>query len=264
MSAPNPASPSRQPQQHLQPQGGPTRKHGKKKSRSSWKAGFKSTPSSPSQTHLDGRTTALAELPYASTTDHNKLEHAPLTTDTPGMTNRNPQTHSDREGKENRPPPQSQPSNPKLDASIKDNKTNDINTTKTIGTATTVTSTGKGASMPRKTEFLQNLDIQLIKLQREEGGQGTPSGSKDTKPTSEIPSVPKSGNPGKVFDHELSQLLKAPASVPSGSGENSQGTRAQTSYHWRVSIMQDGSSLVKTGPKTDSVLYTSYFNSATG
>ncbi|OAQ26303.1 hypothetical protein K457DRAFT_699154 [Linnemannia elongata AG-77] len=198
MSTPNPASPSRQPQNGPPP----PRKHNKKKSRSSWKAGFKSTPSSPLQSNLDGRSTGstapLTELSYgtntntnvntnisgstASTNNYSTLEMAPLTTSTPSndinsnnnnsqsRTSRNPQSTSDNpEGRENRSLPQSQlPTNLKVDTSIKESKTsNNITTTATTTTATTAIA-GKGSSTPRKNEFLQNLDIQLIKLQREE------------------------------------------------------------------------------------------------
>ncbi|KAF9132410.1 hypothetical protein BGW39_000198 [Mortierella sp. 14UC] len=216
MSSPNPASPSRQP-----PQNGPARKHNKKKSRSSWKAGFKSTPSSPSQANLEPRSTALPELSYGtnmnsstSTNNHNTLENIPLTTTTPNRMNRNPQAQLVNEGKENRPP---QSSNLTVDTSIKDGDTNDIST------KTTTAKTGKGPSTPRKNEFLQNLDIQLIKLQREEErGQGSPSGSKDTKQTNGTPNGSKSGASAKVFDHELSQLLKTSAPVAPGGGEGSQ------------------------------------------
>ncbi|KAG0072667.1 hypothetical protein BGZ89_004253 [Linnemannia elongata] len=254
MSTPNPASPSRQPQNGPPP----PRKHNKKKSRSSWKAGFKSTPSSPLQSNLDGRSTGstapLTELSYgtnintnvntnisgstASTNNYSTLETAPLTTSTlsndinsnnnnsQSRTSRNPQSTSDNpEGKENRSLPQSQlPTNLKVDTSIKESKTsNNITTTATITTATTAIA-GKGSSTPRKNEFLQNLDIQLIKLQREEErGQGSPSSSKDSKQTNGTPSATKSGSSTKVFDHELSQLLKTPApSVVPASGEGSQ------------------------------------------
>ncbi|KAG0216879.1 hypothetical protein BGX33_011909 [Mortierella sp. NVP41] len=249
MSTQNPASPSRQPQN------GPARKHGKKKSRSSWKAGSKSTPSSPSQTNVEGRSTALTELSYGTNINssnsgagrinnvndsvntnihssvnainHNTLENTQLATSTPNRTNRNPQSHSDREGKENRPP-QSQPSNLKLDTTIKDTNANSNNTA--TMTTTTATTASKGASTPRKNEFLQNLDIQLIKLQREEErGQGSPPGTKDTKQVNGTPSASKSGSSTKVFDHELSLLLKTPAptaptapAAPVGGGENSQ------------------------------------------
>ncbi|KAF9139061.1 hypothetical protein BGX30_008423 [Mortierella sp. GBA39] len=248
MSTPNPASPSRQPQNGPPP----TRKHNKKKSRSSWKAGFKSTPSSPSQSNLDGRSTApaapLTELSYgtntntnantnangstASTNNYSTLENTPLTTSalsndinsSQSRTNRNSQLITDNlEGKENRPPPQTQlPANLKVGTSVKES-----HTSSNITTTTTATKTGtadKGPPTPRKNEFLQNLDIQLIKLQREEErGQGSPPSSKDTKQTNGTPSVTKSGSSTKVFDHELSQLLKTPApSVASVGGEGSQ------------------------------------------
>ncbi|KAG9061877.1 hypothetical protein KI688_007028 [Linnemannia hyalina] len=251
MSTPNPASPSRQPQNGPPP----TRKHNKKKSRSSWKAGFKSTPSSPSQSNLDGRSTApaapLTELSYATNTNTNintkansstastnnyiTLEHTPLTTSVlsndinnsnniQSRANRNPQLITDNpEGKENRSPPQTQLlTNLKVDTSTKESYTSSNITTTT--TTTTTATAGKGPSTPRKNEFLQNLDIQLIKLQREEErGQGSPSSSKDTKQTNGTPSVTKPGSSIKVFDHELSQLLKTPApSVAPVGGEGSQ------------------------------------------
>ncbi|KAI8597991.1 eukaryotic membrane protein family-domain-containing protein [Dissophora ornata] len=56
MSAQRPSSPTR-----LTPNG-PSKKHGKKKSRNSWKAGFKSTPSSPSQSTLDTHSSVLTEI----------------------------------------------------------------------------------------------------------------------------------------------------------------------------------------------------------
>ncbi|KAF9922434.1 hypothetical protein FBU30_007440 [Linnemannia zychae] len=216
MSTTNPASPSRQLQN------GPARKHGKKKSRSSWKAGFKSTPSSPSQTNLEGRSTVLAELSYninvssnANTNNQNANEITPLTISTPSKTNRTIQKpHIDMEGSENRPP-QSLSSNLKVNTSIKDVDTN---------STTAATTSSKGTTTPRKNEFLQNLDIQLIKLQREEErGQGSTLGPKDTKLVNGTPSASKSGNATKVFDHELSQLLNAPApGSTSSGGESSQ------------------------------------------
>ncbi|KAG0380229.1 hypothetical protein BGX24_009460 [Mortierella sp. AD032] len=220
MSTPSPASPSRQP-----PQNGPPRKHNKKKSRSSWKAGFKSTPSSPSQTNLEVRPTTLAELSYGTTmnsnnntntNNYNTLENTLLPTGIPNnRTNRNPQVHLDNEGKENRPP---QSANLTVDTSTKDSNTNNTRTT-----IATTTSAAKGPSTPRKKEFLQNLDIQLIKLQREEEhGPGSVSVSKDAKQNNGTPSTSKSGNSTKVFDHELSQLLKTPAPVVApGGGEGS-------------------------------------------
>ncbi|KAF9153357.1 hypothetical protein BG015_003593 [Linnemannia schmuckeri] len=247
MSTPNPASPSRQPQN-----GPPPRKHGKKKSRSSWKAGFKSTPSSPSQFGLDGRSTSatatLTELSYgstntntntnidssnASTTNFSTPENTPLKTstlsndnnNTQSRTNRNPQSLSDNpENKENRLSQFQQLSSLKVDTSIKDNNIDKCTTTATTTTTTTTTTATKGPSTPRKNEFLQNLDIQLIKLQREEERvQGSSSGSKDVKQTNGMPSASKSGSSTKVFDHELSQLLKttAPTVAPIG-GDDSQ------------------------------------------
>ncbi|KAF9904768.1 hypothetical protein EC991_002338 [Linnemannia zychae] len=209
MSTPNPASPSRQP-----PQNGPARKHNKKKSRSSWKAGFKSTPSSPSQSNLEPRSTTLPELSYG-TNNHNTLENTPSITSTPNRTNRNPQVQLDNEDKENRPP---QSSALIVGTSIKDGDTNNI------GTKATTAATGKGPSTPRKNDFLQNLDIQLIKLQREEErGQGPSSASKDTKQINGVSNSSKSGGSTKVFDHELSQILKTPApAVAPGDGESSQ------------------------------------------
>jgi hypothetical protein len=220
MSTPNPSSSSRQP-----PQNGPARKHNKKKSRSSWKAGFKSTPSSPSQPNLEPRSIVMPDLSYGAnmnstsstiTNNHNILGNTPLTTNMPSRTNCSQQVQLDKEDKENVPP---QTLNPMVDTSIKDSDSNNINT------KITTAITGKGPSTPRKNEFLQNLDIQLIKLQREEErGQGSPTGPKDTKQASGTPNGSKPGST-KVFDHELSQLLKtpAPAVAPSG-GEGSQGT----------------------------------------
>lgn len=239
MSTPNPASPSRQPQN-----GPPPRKHNKKKSRSSWKAGFKSTPSSPSHSNLvEGRSTTatvhLTESSYSntntsctatSTNNYNTLENTPLTTtstlsnnNNQSRTNHDPQSLLEKDGKDSWSPQPQQPSNLKVDTSIKDNNTNNNGTTTTTAAATAAV--GKGPSTPRKNEFLQNLDIQLIKLQREEDrGQGSPSGSKDTKHINGVPSAARSGSSTKVFDHELSQLLKtsAPTVAPVG-GEGSQG-----------------------------------------
>ncbi|KAF8949253.1 hypothetical protein BGZ47_007963 [Haplosporangium gracile] len=245
MSTPNPASPSRQLQNGSSP-----RKHGKKKSRSSWKAGFKSTPSSPSQSGLDGRSAAatatLTELSYgntntntnigssnASTNNFSTLENTLLKTSTlsngnnstQSGTNRNPQSLSDNpENKENRLSQFQQPSSLKVGTSIKDNNTDKSTTTTTTTTTTTITTAGKGSSTPRKNDFLQNLDIQLIKLQQEEErGQGPPSGSKDVKQTNGMPSASKPGSSTKVFDHELSQLLKTPApTVAPVGGDGSQ------------------------------------------
>ncbi|KAG0311358.1 hypothetical protein BGZ99_010228 [Dissophora globulifera] len=58
MSSPNPSSPTRPAPTPI----GPARKHNKKKSRNSWKAGSKSTPSSPSQSTLDTRLSVLAQI----------------------------------------------------------------------------------------------------------------------------------------------------------------------------------------------------------
>jgi hypothetical protein len=166
-----------------------------------------------------------------STNNYNSFENTlPTTTSTPSnnnnqsRTDHNSQPLLEKDDKENRPPQPQQPSNLKVDTSVKDNNTNsNSTTTTTIANTTTV---GKGPSTPRKNEFLQNLDIQLIKLQREEErGQGSPSGSKDAKQTNGTPSASRSGSSTKVFDHELSQLLKAPApTVAAVGGEGSQGT----------------------------------------
>jgi len=78
------------------------------------------------------------------------------------------------------------------------------------------------ATMPRKNEFLQNLDLELMKLQRddERGPQGSLSGSKYVSRSSSI----SKASAGRVFDHELGQMLKTPAPTLNGSeSEHSKG-----------------------------------------
>ncbi|KAF9290142.1 hypothetical protein BGZ68_007845 [Mortierella alpina] len=193
------------------PPHGPARKHGKKKSRTSWKAGFNSTPSSPSQSALDTRPPTLKDISDASNqtatkhTEANKgnIHHnddPPQPTTTAAATSTSSkevaQASSEKDNKENRPPPLLSPGH--IEPPRSDNLTS-------IPHITT----------PRKSEFLQSLDLELIKLQRddERGTQGSLSGSKYVSRSSSI----SKASAGRVFDHELGQMLKTPAPTLSGS-----------------------------------------------
>ncbi|KAG0036189.1 hypothetical protein BGZ82_004567 [Podila clonocystis] len=136
----------------------PARKHGKKKSRTSWKAGFNSTPSSPSQS-IESRPSALNSLnhfnsskPYISKIN---MIPDPIGSDQV-LRNRAGVSVFGNRGKENTPPL--------------------ANTSNSL----------PGNAGSKENEFLQNLDKQLSKLDkgRLENDEGD---SKD----SEIPS--KSG-----------------------------------------------------------------------
>ncbi|CAO3574695.1 unnamed protein product [Mortierella alpina] len=193
-----------------QPPHGPARKHGKKKSRTSWKAGFSSTPSSPSQSALDTRPTTLKDISDASNqtaTKHTgtnsgrtcRNDDSPQQTMTLGSASTSSmkaaQAGSEND-KENRlpsllPPGHTEPPR--------------------IGNLTPISH----ATMPRKNEFLQSLDLELIKLQRddERGPQGSLSGSKYVSRSSSV----SKASAGRVFDHELGQMLKTPAPTLNGS-----------------------------------------------
>jgi hypothetical protein len=83
-----------------------------------------------------------------------------------------------------------------------------------------------GTPTSRSTDFLENLDIQLIKLQRDEerSQQSASIGvGKEIKYPSNASSLSKATGANKVFDHELSQILKTPTPAITGS-EGSQGT----------------------------------------
>lgn len=221
-----PPSPARQ-----QPSGA-ARKHGKKKARNSWKAGFNSTPSSPSQSTVDTRPSALSELtpnvnqinntinnPSFKSTKQQDSYSAHSNAFSPTDAAANPcrpstivETALERLNKDERQP-QSQNQGKPVE-SVKDSA---------IPTST-------GTSTSRSAEFLQNLDIQLIKLQRDEerSQQSASTGiSKEIKYPSGTSSISKAGGSSKVFDHELSQMLKAPTPAIAGS-ESSQGTWSTT------------------------------------
>ncbi|KAG0258229.1 hypothetical protein BG011_003420 [Mortierella polycephala] len=191
------------------PNNGPARKHGKKKSRTSWKAGFKSTPSSPSQSAIDTRPSILTEMDTkranSNINSNNNGSSIYTAHDQPisalnraaTIPSRNAPQESARTDKEN----MLQQQRPSLqqDLSVKDN--------------VTLIAPGKGAPLIRKIDFLQNLDNQLIKLQRQDDrSQHNPmSSSIDGKTVSGVSSLSTSNS--KVFEHEISQMLKTP--VPS-------------------------------------------------
>ncbi|KAG0363944.1 hypothetical protein BGZ54_007933 [Gamsiella multidivaricata] len=208
MSTPAPPSSARQ-----QP-AGPAKKHGKKKSRNSWKAGFKSTPSSPSQSAVDTRTAGLSETNMNTNVNHpnsntlvtsnsnlkttiaqsNSLSSKNMVAK-PSQLMENSQHSSGQDHKENRNP-----------HSPLSNESEVLNKNTTSST---------GATTPKKNDFLQSLDIQLIKLQRSEerGQQSPPAGNMDIKYNSVASNVSSTGGSSKVFEHELSQILKAPTST---------------------------------------------------
>ncbi|KAG0361232.1 hypothetical protein BG005_008898 [Podila minutissima] len=137
---------------------GPARKHGKKKSRTSWKAGFSSTPSSPSQS-IESRPSDLNSLNHVNS-NHPHNSKTNMISDTIGsdqvLRNRAGAVVLGNHGKENTPPL--------------------ANISKSVS----------GNAGSKENEFLQCLDKQLSKLgeERLENGGGN---NKD----SEVPS--KSG-----------------------------------------------------------------------
>ncbi|KAF9183786.1 hypothetical protein BGZ51_002455 [Haplosporangium sp. Z 767] len=197
------------PARHPPNNNGPARKHGKKKSRTSWKAGFKSTPSSPSQSAIDTRHSILTEMDTKRANiniNSNNNGNSIYTTHDQPMSamnrattihSKNAPQESARVDKEN----MLQQQRPALqqEQSVKDN--------------VTLITPSKAASPIRKNDFLQNLDNQLIKLQRQDdrSPHNPMSTSKDSKPVSGASSLSKSSS--KVFEHEISQMLKT--SVPS-------------------------------------------------
>ncbi|KAF9109449.1 hypothetical protein BGX27_007595 [Mortierella sp. AM989] len=209
----SPAQQQQQPQQQQQQQqqtNAPARKHGKKKSRNSWKAGFKSTPSSPSQSTLDSRPSILSEMTANSnhiTNNTNNISnnYNILLSNTLPKASRdmdNTQAGLERENRESQP----------LQHAI-------LVTPVREGSGPSI-----GATSPMKSEFLQSLDIQLSKLQRsdERSQQTSPvGGSKDIKYPSATSSASKAGGATKVFERELNQLLKTSAPALTGS-ESSQ------------------------------------------
>ncbi|KAI8346051.1 hypothetical protein B0O80DRAFT_249451 [Mortierella sp. GBAus27b] len=214
MSTPAPPSPARQ-----QPSGA-TRKHGKKKSRNSWKAGFKSTPSSPSQSSVDTRPSVLTELTPSnngadSSSINNTKHHDSYTAHSNALSS------ADAAVKLSRP---STIAETTVEGVGKDDRqTQPQLQGKHVLPAKDSTLPNAGTS-PRSPEFLQNLDIQLIKLQRDEERSQqstTVSVTKEHKYPSGTSSISKSGS--KVYEHELSQMLKTQAPAIARS-ESSQGT----------------------------------------
>ncbi|KAG0035228.1 hypothetical protein BGZ81_011272 [Podila clonocystis] len=137
---------------------GPARKHGKKKSRTSWKAGFNSTPSSPSQS-IESRPSTLNSLNhFISSQPYNSKVNMipdPIGSDQV-LRNRAGVTVFGNHGKENTPPL--------------------AKTSKSL----------PGNTASKENEFLQNLDKQLSKL-----GEGRLENGEGDNKDCEIPS--KSG-----------------------------------------------------------------------
>ncbi|KFH73064.1 hypothetical protein MVEG_00289 [Podila verticillata NRRL 6337] len=129
-----------------QPQG-PLRKHGKKKSRTSWKAGFNSTPSSPSQS-VESHTSDLKSFNHFNA-NHPHNSKSSMISDTIGSD----QVLRNRAGVSI------------LENSDKENSSPFINVTKSLS----------GNAGAKENEFLQHLDIQLSKLgeERLENGGGS-------------------------------------------------------------------------------------------
>ncbi|KAF8984852.1 hypothetical protein BGZ46_006794 [Entomortierella lignicola] len=212
MSTPTPSSPVRQQPQIPQQQqqlNGPARKHGKKKSRNSWKTSFKSTPSSP-QASIEARSSVLSEMTSNSSHTTSNANNATINYNIPlnpllkiNKTTDTSQSYQERENKENTLP---QPlHNGSLESSVQDSS-----------------NSGIGGASSRKDQFLQNLDIQLSKLQ-ERSQQNSPIGvgSKDIKYTSGSSTASKAGGATKGLERELNHLLNTSAPALPGS-ESSQ------------------------------------------
>ncbi|KAF9987173.1 hypothetical protein BGZ65_004815 [Modicella reniformis] len=217
MSALAPPSPARQQLS------GPARKHGKKKSRNSWKAAFKSTPSSPSQAGRDTRPSVLSELtPNVNPVNNSASNPTPNNTKHQDSYSALPSTLSSTDAitKPCRPIA----TEPVIERLNKDERQLQSQSQgKPMVSIKDITVTSTGTSAPRNTEFLQNLDIQLIKLQRDEerSQQSSTGGSKEIKYPSGTSSISKASGANKVFEHELSQILKTPSQAIA-SFENSQ------------------------------------------
>ncbi|KAF9347907.1 hypothetical protein BGX26_000654 [Mortierella sp. AD094] len=197
------------PQQQQLPPNGPARKHGKKKSRNSWKAGFKSTPSSPSQSTIDARPSILSEM----TANANHISN-----------NANNINNNYNISLSNSHPKPSRTIDNTHVGLERENRESGIPQSLHHGTLESPVHEGVGPSIgatsPRKNEFLQSLDIQLSKLQRgeERSQQNSPAGgTKDAKHPSASSSASRAGGATKVFERELSQLLKTSAPALPGS-----------------------------------------------
>lgn len=220
-----PPSPARQ-----QPSGA-ARKHNKKKTRNSWKTSFNSTPSSPSQSTVDTRPSALSEL-TPNQVNSNTISNPSF------KSTKQQDGHSVHSSALSSTDAAAKPSRPStivetaaVERLNKDERQSQSQSQgKPVVSAKDGTLPSTGTSTPRSAEFLQNLDIQLVKLQRDEerSQQSTLTGvSKEIKYPSGTSSISKAGGSSKVFDHELSQMLKAPTPTIAGA-ESSQGTWTTT------------------------------------
>ncbi|GJJ69204.1 transmembrane anterior posterior transformation protein 1 [Entomortierella parvispora] len=190
-------SPSRQT-------GGPAKKHGKKKSRTSWKAGFNSTPSSPAQNILEGRLPVL--------TDISNLRSA-FASDLGTSTKQIPEHTQQKDSRTECSP-------------LKDDCPQSVeNGEKPYQRINSERLQPKDRRNTHKNEFLQTLDNQLTKIRREDdrGKKYLPPDNNDAKLSSRNGSMSKAGGSIKMLEQELSELLKPPASAasvaPSSEGQ---------------------------------------------
>ncbi|KAF9427736.1 hypothetical protein BGZ94_004269 [Podila epigama] len=225
---------SASPTVHAQAPQGAARKHGKKKSRTSWKAGFNSTPSSPSQSAVDTRSTAPLSVSANTTTATNSQTLNSHNKQRPSQQQQQQQQQQQNQQKQAQEAhrqdkttiplgdpvrvehelwqstskrsegPQEAANKENIDPSTSSSTaataTAKADTALSVGggleTGATTTTTTKSPAIhagsgPKKNEFLQSLDIQLIKLQRDEeralqqnatgGGNGNGSSTKDNK-----------------------------------------------------------------------------------
>jgi len=190
-------SPSRQP-------GGPAKRHSKKKSRTSWKAGFNSTPSSPAQNGLEGRLSVLTDISNLRSTFTSDLS-----TSSKQIPERGPQKDF---------PTQTNP--------LQDDRPQSVgNAEKPQQWTTSERLPPKEKNSTHKSEFLQTLDSQLTKIQQEDDRvkKPQPSDHNEAKLLSRTGSLGKSGGSIKILEQELSELLKAP--TPTGPSSEGQGSK---------------------------------------
>ncbi|KAG0236866.1 hypothetical protein BGW42_002364 [Actinomortierella wolfii] len=178
---------------------GPQRKHNKKKSRSSWKAGFKSTPSSPLQSAISVKSpqpsSVLAEIPTHGNTSINNA------------TNRGPTGGGGISGDKR---------------AVKDS--GDMNNRHLKPTGMTRPRTGSTSSILVGEEFLQHVDIQLMKAQLEENRNSSnaaqtprPPSKQDSTDRHITPAVPPSS--GNSQSRSLDGSTSHPSKTTQGPAE---------------------------------------------
>ncbi|KAF9918873.1 hypothetical protein BX616_004825 [Lobosporangium transversale] len=224
-------SPIVQQQQQQSNVNGPAKKHGKKKSRNSWKAGFKSTPSSPQHSSVDTRSSALTERKeYTSaqsiTNSHNiNYSHrnaAPYSYSKASIADSSLSLTRGRDNFQIEAGQVNKTSEPAQHRTLQQ-KAHQFQEEYNLYEKpelpqSDISQVAKGTATPRQSEFLQNLDIQLIKLQQEEHGPQNPmeSNKDNIKSKSGCSSLSKATGPTKVFEHELTQILKVPEATING------------------------------------------------